>query len=362
MRPGLTSSLFFRQLWSVTALVLSAVLLISAAAVYLLPPGQDAQVIPIFGGLTLLILALMTGVIYLFARSVTDPLSELARATRAVARGELETPLTIDRKDEIGALADDFREMQRELVASRRALEAEKARYAELNELKERLLANIPHEIKTPLAAVAASLELIREENPPLSDEQRRLVLDSLQRSVVRLEYLVDNMLDAASIQAGQFRIRPEATALAPILEEARLFIQPLLDQKDQRLRVENRAGRVLVRADPARVVQVLVNLLSNASKYGDPGSSIDLTAIIDGACVRVAVHNTGSPVPPADRERLFQRFGRTANAEGLSGVGLGLAISRTIVELHGGEIGLDCSDESGTVVSFTLPCAAGDG
>jgi signal transduction histidine kinase len=295
--------------------------------------------------------------VYFLARHITDPLQQLAETTRAVAQGDLDAPVMVERQDEIGALAEDFRAMQRELIASRDALEAEKTRYAELNELKERLLANVPHEIKTPLAAIGASLEMLRDGEETLAPAERARLLESIHRSVLRLQALVENMLDAASIQAGQFSLRPENTPLAPILGEAQLFLQPLLDQNGQELHLFDHTEGALVRADPARMIQVLINLVSNASKHGDEQAPIEVDAEVRDGCARVQVHNQGEPIPPEEERRLFEPYGQAAPAA----TGLGLAIARAIVERHHGDIGLTSSAAEGTTVWFTLPLAGAE-
>ena len=350
-------SLFVQLLVGILALVLAALLLLSASAIYLLPNGAlDPLVIIIFLIIGILILFGVGIDVYFLARNISVPVRELSQATRAIAEGRLDVPFTLQREDELGILADDFRQMQVELRRSREALQQEKERYAELNELKDRLLANVPHEIKTPLAAIAASLEMLEDQHLHLTPAEQRQLLASIHRSVVRLEYLIDNLLDAPTIQAGQFRVRVEATPLAPILEQAGSFIIPLLEQNQQTLQIEDRTGGMLVQADPVRITQVLVNLLSNANKYGNPMGTIEVTAAVEGKQARVQVHNDGAPIPPEDQKRLFERFARSAQTEHISGVGLGLAIAKTIIDLHGGEIGLSSSAEQGTTIWFTLP------
>jgi signal transduction histidine kinase len=354
----LRRSLFARLLTAVVALVLAGILLVSAAAIYLLP-GETFQppVVAVFLGFAVVILVAVGVDVYFLARDITRPVEELARAARAIAGGELETPVAVEREDEIGALASDFRIMQRQLAQSRAALEKEKLRYAELNELKDGLLANVPHEVKTPLSAIAVSLEMLEDGELELSEIEKRKLLESIKRSVLRLQALIDNMLDAASIQAGQFTVRPEATRIGPILSEAAAFVEPLTAQNDQRLAVQDRTGGALVNADPVRLTQVLVNLFSNAIKYGAPGETIVAEAHCENGRVRVEVANRGQAIPAEDRQRLFERFSRTAADGHLSGVGLGLAISKTIVELQSGEIGLGSDSERGTRVWFSLPC-----
>jgi len=352
-------SLLAVLLSSILALVLAAILLVSAAAIYLLPPAAlDTPVIAVFFGLAVFTLAAVAVDVYILVRYITDPLRRLAQATRAIAQGDLGVPLTVRREDEIGSLADDFRAMQRELQAARLALESEKTRYADLNELKERLLANVPHEIKTPLSAIAASLEILQEDGARLTEGERAQLLESIHRSVARLEYLVENMLDAASIQAGQFRVRLEGARLGPMLAETRLFLQPLLDQKGQTLSLVDLAGGALVMADPLRITQVLTNLVSNASKHGPAGSTIGVEVSLVENCARVRVHNAGAPIPPDVQRRLFERFTRNAGADGAAGAGLGLAIARTIIEMHHGQIGLTSTSDEGTTAWFAIPLA----
>jgi signal transduction histidine kinase len=361
VRSIFAHSLIARLLGSVLALVLAAILLVSAAAIYLLPSGTlDGRIVIIFLVVGVITLCAVAVDVYFLARHITDPLRQLAETTQAVAQGDLAAPVTVTRADEIGALADDFRAMQRELAASRNALEGEKARYAELNELKERLLANVPHEIKTPLAAIGASLELLRADDGQLNPAERARLLESIHRSVLRLQALVENMLDAASIQAGQFRLRVESTPLAPILTEARLFVQPLLDQNGQEFKLGDQTGGALVRADPARITQVLINLVSNASKHGDANLPIEVNAALGEHAARLEVRNQGPPIPLAEQQRLLEpQFG---DQQAAAGAGLGLAIARAIVEMHHGQIGLASAADSGTTVWFSLPLAQSGG
>ncbi|MGE5141566.1 MAG: ATP-binding protein, partial [Rudaea sp.] len=314
------------------------------------------QILPAFAGISLVILAAVTGVVFLFARYITAPVRELARASREMSAGNLESPVTVRRDDEIGELAEAFRAMQQDLAASRRALEAEKLRYAELNDLKEQMLANVPHELKTPLAAIAASMEMLRQYEATLTPEERTRLLDSLHRSVVRLQFLIDNMLDAASIQAGRFRIQPEPVSILAMIEEARLFLQPLLHQKGQSLNVIASGNGARVCADPQRVEQVLINLISNANKYGDANSAIQVETQRGQDYMCVQIRNGGAPVPPEVQRSIFDRFARNPLTAQVNGSGLGLAIARTIVEMHNGEIELTSSAENGTTVRFTLP------
>lgn len=230
---------------------------------------------------------------------------------------------------------------------------------AALHDLKEQFLANVTHEFRTPLAALIASLELLRDEQDSLTPAERAQLLDATQVGVRRLDSLVQNLLDGASLQAGYFRVDPEPCRLAPLVAEAAELMQPLLQQRGQALALRVPGDLPPVLADGRRVVQVLVNLLSNASKFGPRGDTLLLEAAAEGALVRVLVSDHGPGVPPRRRPRLFDRFlrpGEETVAE--QGVGLGLAIVRAIVERHGGEVRVEPVAQGTTTFSVTLPQA----
>jgi signal transduction histidine kinase len=229
--------------------------------------------------------------------------------------------------------------------------------------LRESFLANVSHEFKTPLAALRAAIELLATEQPRLSTEELRELMDSILLGVLRLEELVDNLLSSASIQAGQFEVRPRPVDLGAIVEDVLLTTRPLLALRGQSLALDIPPDLPPVQADPRRLTQVLVNLISNASKYGPARRPIRLQAMWTrdtGPTVTVRVSDEGPGIPPEKRAQLFQPFRRPADESGQSGVGLGLSIVKTIVERHQGQVGVD-SDERGTTFWFTLPLAHGD-
>lgn len=229
--------------------------------------------------------------------------------------------------------------------------------------LRESFLANVSHEFKTPLAALRAAIELLATEQPRLSAEELRELMDSILLGVLRLEELVDNLLSSASIQAGQFEIRPRPVDLQAIAKDVLLTTRPLLALRGQSLALDIPPDLPPVQADPRRLTQVLVNLISNASKYGPARRPIRLQAMWTrdtGPTVTVRLSDEGPGIPPEKRAQLFQPFRRPADETGQSGVGLGLSIVKTIIERHQGQVGVD-SDERGTTFWFTLPLAHGD-
>jgi signal transduction histidine kinase len=230
---------------------------------------------------------------------------------------------------------------------------------AELLRLKEEFLMEVAHELRTPIAALSASLDLVVDDALTMPREELAMLSGTLRRSALRLEHLVENLLDAGSIEAGTFQVRATPTSLAHALAEALVFMQPMLDSKGQRLATElpREADRVL--ADERRTSQVLANLISNASKYAPEGTRVAVRAVSTDGFVRVTVNDEGPGIPLDEQNRLFERFFRSRTVrEQAGGLGLGLAICRAIVHAQGGEIVIESTPGQGTSVHFTLPKA----
>jgi PAS domain S-box-containing protein len=219
-------------------------------------------------------------------------------------------------------------------------------------------LANIAHEFRTPLSALAASTELLMDRTSELSPDELQELLTSLHLGVLGLQTLVDNLLESASIEAGRFRVYSRPSDLGEIIAEAMRTMQPLLGKRDQRLVVELPAAIPVVHADPRRTVQVLVNLLSNASKYGPDHAEIVVGVSTSDHWARMTVADRGPGIPPEYQKILFRRFVPPSPGADKAqyGTGLGLSVVRAIVEAHGGQVGVDDRPGGGSNFWFTLP------
>lgn len=219
-------------------------------------------------------------------------------------------------------------------------------------------IANVTHEFRTPLSALAASIELLIDEAPDLSAAEVDELLKSLHLSVLSLQTLIDNLLESASIEAGHFRVSPRPYDLDRIMGEAVQTMQPLLEKYEQQVLLEMEEGLPLVLADPRRVIQVLVNLISNASKYGPEGANISIQATREGKMVNIRVADRGPGNLSQHRELLFQRFEYPAMTDSPSkvGAGLGLSVVKAVIEAHGGEVGVSDRPGGGSIFWFTLP------
>lgn len=220
-------------------------------------------------------------------------------------------------------------------------------------------LANISHEFRTPLAGMKVSIELLLENVRDLSTTEFTQLLNSLNLGVANLQRLIDNLLESSKIEADHFALRRQPMDVHTLLSASVRIIHPILARRQQWLRLSEPLALPDVNVDSVRIKQVLVNLLDNASKYSPMGTPITLQLDVEAGMLRVAVLDRGGGVPDSQRDAIFQRFVRLEHdllAE--HGAGLGLSVARSIIERHGGRIGVESHIGGGSVFWFTLPLA----
>lgn len=226
-----------------------------------------------------------------------------------------------------------------------------------VNLLRANFLATVAHEVRTPLSGITASLELLHEEGPTLNPEELAELTNTIHLSTLRLHTLLDNLLETATLDAGSFRVHQRPIRFQNVLNTAVSMMMPLFVRRNQRLDVKSPADLPTIWADPDRLTQVLVNLLSNASKFSPMSSPIRLTAERDGDNLTVSVLDAGPGLPDGLFADLFKRFAIGEQPQGDQyGIGLGLSVVKAIVEAHDGHIGAENHAEGGTRVWFTLP------
>ena len=286
------------------------------------------------------------------ARVVADPLRQTVAAASEVAAGNFDVRLNERRRDEFGELAHAFNTMTESLAVSRSEL-IERADSLERSERhKSELISMVSHEVRTPLASVLGFTRLLLERNLPVADRQR--YLEIVDAEATRLATLVSDFLDARLIEEGRFSLRREPFDLRSLVREQAEVTLGHNDSHDLELELPDRPLRI--DGDRARLAQVVGNVLSNAVKYSPDGGTITVGAAEDHGHARVWIADEGTGIPPEHRGHLFQPFYRgDAAAAGIPGTGLGLAVSRRIVEAHDGRIGFDPLDR-GTRFWFDLP------
>jgi signal transduction histidine kinase len=218
-------------------------------------------------------------------------------------------------------------------------------------------LAHMSHEFRTPLSGLNASLELLLDDLSSLSRAEIDELLNSIYLSASGLQALVDNLLESATIEAGHFVIHRRPVEFNQVLGRAIQMMQPLLDRRKQTLSLTEPLQPPTLHADPTRLTQVLINLLSNASKYSPLEERIDLNLSQIGQQLHVSIADRGPGIPPAERAALFRQFVRL-NAPDTEqyGIGLGLSVVKTIIEGHGGDVGVDERPGGGSIFWFSLP------
>ena len=227
------------------------------------------------------------------------------------------------------ALAIHHASLYSEATAARR--EAEQA-----NRAKDEFLAMLGHELRNPLAPIATALQLMKLRAPNVLERERAV----LERQVKHLVTLVSDLLDVSRIAGGKLELQREAVELADTLSTALELAAPLLEQRRHQLQTDVPRG-LLVHGDPVRLAQVLSNLLNNAAKYTEPGGQISVSARSVGEVVQLRVRDTGAGISPELLPHVFDLFVQDKQAldRAQGGLGLGLAIVRNVVELHGGRV-----------------------
>jgi len=269
---------------------------------------------------------------------------ELTDATRAIAAGDLTQRVTVDADDEIGDLARAFNQMAA-------GLERGEA-------LRRQMTADIAHELRTPLSVIQGNVEALQDGVFPLTVE----ALEPIQAKTELLGRLVEDLRNLALAEAGQLPLDRQPTDLARLVEGAVAAFQPAAEAKGIALDLAAAPGLPLAEADPQRIEQVLVNLISNALRHTPAGGRVEIDlAPKPAGGLTVRITDTGPGIPPEALTNVFERFYRVDRGRGRGeggGTGLGLAVARSIVEAHGGVIRVENAPGRGASFWFTLPAS----
>jgi two-component system sensor histidine kinase BaeS len=302
------------------------------------------------------LIAGLTGALLLFSgliSSMRRPLEELVGAAGRLAEGDRSARVEVGGLSETATLGAAFNEMAEEL-------ELEESRRDELDRLKDEFVLTASHELRSPLTSVQGFAELLmldRDSLTPRQAETVEIILDNC-RHLVRL---LNDLLDLARSDAGRLAIRPEPTEVAPLVEDVVRTMRAQTESTSQSLSEEVQPGLPLINVEPARIRQILVNLLTNAHEYSPEGASIGVSAHAVGAEVEISVRDNGPGIPEDQLQRIFDRFtrGDAGLTQRVGGTGLGLAISKSLVELHGGSITAESVVGQGSTFRVRLPIAA---
>lgn len=260
---------------------------------------------------------------YFLSGNITRPLRQLSQAAEKIRQGDLKQEVPVDTQDEVGQLAEVFNQMSAELAAN------------ESN--RQELLANIAHELKTPLAVLQGHLEsMLDGVEEPAPDK-----LFSMQEEVMRLTRLVGDLRDLSLAQVHRLELHLQPVDLDEKVERAADMLEPLLEEKKLRFVKELAPGLPARQLDPDRLNQILYNLITNAIRYTHSGTSILLKTEPAGDRVRLTIADEGPGIAPEDLPHVFEQFyrGDKSRNRASGGSGIGLSLAKSFVEAQGGTI-----------------------
>jgi signal transduction histidine kinase len=291
------------------------------------------------GSLAIGIALLLT---FVLSRRMTSPIEVLAKAARRLGHGDLSQRVRLQGESEVTALAEAFNSMAADLE------------YAE--QLRRNMVADVAHELRTPLSNIQGYLEAIRDGVV----EPDAAAIRSLSEETYLLSRLVNELQELSLAEAGELKLVYQAEDIANLVKQAVTPWQPQVTARELSLFVELPDDLPLVNIDWQRVNQVLHNILENAVAHTPKGGTIDVAASQKGKWVEVSISDTGEGIPAEDLPHIFERFYRVdkSRARATGGSGLGLTIAKRLIEAHGGTITVQSKLGQGSRFSFTLPVA----
>jgi signal transduction histidine kinase len=297
-----------------------------------------------------IVLALLLG--FVLSWSLIGPIQRIDARLAAIASGDFAGRVDVANRDELGALAANVNRMNDEL--QRLYLELET-----VSRHKSEFLASMSHELRTPLNAIIGFSQVLRDGLFGDVNAKQREYLDDILTSGNHLLALINDVLDLSKVEAGQVQLELAPFSIEDALERGVSMVREQATQGGVQVTLHANGGVDIVTGDERRIRQVIFNLLSNAVKFTSAGGLVDVTATRANGEVRVSVADTGPGIAPADLDRIFEEFQQTdAGARQHEGTGLGLALSKRFVEMHGGRIWCDSVLGKGSTFVFTLPAA----
>ena len=294
------------------------------------------------------VLALLLG--YVLSWSLIGPIQRVVGRLAGIASGDFSRHVEVANRDELGDLGARVNEMNDELQRLYRELEA-------ASRHKSEFLANMSHELRTPLNAILGFSQVLEKRLFGELNEKQGEYVEDIRSSGNHLLSLINDVLDLSKVEAGQIELEVAPFSLREAVERGIVMVRERASKNEVALAAEIAPEVQVVTADERRIRQVLFNLLSNAVKFTPAGGRIEVSAArVDGQ-IHVAVADNGPGIAPEDRDRIFEEFQQTdAGAQQHEGTGLGLALSKRLVELHGGRLWVESELGAGSRFVFTLP------
>jgi signal transduction histidine kinase len=284
---------------------------------------------------------------------VIGPIQRIDSRLAAIASGNFSGHVDVTNRDELGALAVNVNRMNDELRRLYKELEA-------ASRHKSEFLANMSHELRTPLNAIIGFSQVLREGISGEINAKQEEYLEDILTSGNHLLALINDVLDLSKVEAGQVDLQIAPFSLRDALERGVSMVREQATKDGVQVTLHANGGPDIVTGDERRIRQVIFNLLSNAVKFAPAGGLVDVSATQANGEVKVSVADTGPGIAAEDLDRIFEEFQQTeAGARQQEGTGLGLALSKRFVEMHGGRIWCNSEVGEGSTFVFTLPAGS---
>jgi signal transduction histidine kinase len=295
-------------------------------------------------------------------RSKVSVFTELYRKNREVERANrLLMAEVAERRRAESRLSELNASLDQRVQERTQALQESEEKLREADARKDEFLATLAHELRNPLAPVRNAIHFLKLRGPGTQDVQ--WASDVIDRQVYLMSRLIDDLMDVSRINQGRIELRRELVALDDVLADAVETIQPQIDGAGHKLTVMQPPAKLLVDGDPARLSQAFMNLLSNAAKYTDPGGQIELRVVNEGGHAAVFIRDNGIGIPAHRLDGVFEMFSQeeAALSRSRGGLGIGLALTRRLVQMHGGTVvALSEGPGKGSQFVVRLPVAVG--
>jgi signal transduction histidine kinase len=282
--------------------------------------------------------------------ALTDRIRLINQAAQAISRGELDVRIEPQGRDELAELARTFNEMAVQLRAVER-------KQGELDNLRRDLIAWVSHDLQTPLASMRAIVEALAD-GVVEDEETKQRYLATIQKDIRELSELIDDLFQMTQLDAGGLALDRDQSSLVDLLSDTLESFRALASQQEVVLTASMAPELDFAYMDTRLIGRVLNNLIGNALRHTRPGGSVQITAVRIAGMVSIKVADSGEGIDQEDLPYIFDRFyrGEKSRSRRTGGAGLGLAISRGIVEAHGGEINVESNPGGGSTFCFTLP------
>lgn len=283
------------------------------------------------------------------SRGIARPLRELVTATSYIAEGNLDSRVRISARNELGDLGEAFNTMVDKLQES---LSREKA----LDNSRRELIANVSHDLRTPLTSIRGYVEGLRDGVAQNPDKVKRY-LEVIHEKTLSLDRLIADLFRLSQLDTGQLEMKPQRIGASELLTGIAAQFQPDIERAGINIHTEIPEGLPVIEVDRDRIEQALGNIIENAIKYTPSGGTISLMAMAEPKGVRVMVADTGEGIAPEDLPRVFERLyrGEKSRSRQSGGTGLGLAIAKQIIEAHNGRIWVESEKGQGSRFYISL-------